>query len=74
MTYEEFKYPVCSGENCPLKKDCARFKRDINKSKEDHLEWPPYNHSLKRCNFFLHKERDPLVERINQILKDADKN
>jgi len=66
MNNEEVKYYVCSGENCPLKNDCRRFKRDINKQKEYHFAWPPIKNG--KCKEYDPKDDiDKLFDKIKNI-------
>ena len=70
---DEEKYYLCSGENCPLKNDCKRFRRDINKIKEYHFAWPPVVHG--ECGSFDQKnETDVLFDKIKSICGDKNKD
>lgn len=38
---------------CPLKDTCARFKENINKLKEYHFAFAPYEPAKQKCSFKL---------------------
>lgn len=69
----EFTYPLCSGENCGRKSICRRFKRDLNKLKEDHFNKPPLKEDGS-CNWFEQKHIDPFIEKLRELLNDKDKD
>ena len=56
---EVFEY--CSGQNCPLKDNCLRYKEKINRKKELHLDYPPYDATKNRCGFQICKDGDNLL-------------
>ena len=66
------EYILCSGENCPLKNDCKRFKRDLNRVKDYHFDWPPIKEG--KCFYFDKKdEGDYLFDKIKNMF-DANKD
>jgi hypothetical protein len=69
----DYVYPVCSGENCGRKTICRRFKRDINKKKEQHLAWPPIKPDGS-CASFRQKPNDPFIEKLREILGGNENN
>lgn len=69
----EFKYPLCSGENCGRKSVCKCFKRDINKRKEVHWHKPPLKEDGS-CTHFEQREIDPFIEKLRELLNDKDKD
>lgn len=66
-------YYLCSGENCPFKQDCKRFRRDLNKVREYHFAWPPITGD--HCDAFDKKsESDYLFDKIKNICGDGNKD
>jgi hypothetical protein len=62
--------PYCSGQNCPLKYSCLRFKSDIVYGKEAHLAFPPYDATKKKCGFLLSNDGSNILNQIEGIIKN----
>ena len=47
----------CAGTRCPIKDDCLRFTKPLPPIEDattySHFMTTPYNHGLKRCDFFI---------------------
>lgn len=65
----------CSGQNCPLKNDCLRYKKDLNKRVHPHLDFPPYDATKGKCERQLFLDgsnlNNSLDSYINSIIKNA---
>lgn len=44
--------PLCSGKGCPLRMNCNHYSLVIDVKKDLFFNEPPYNHRLRKCEFF----------------------
>lgn len=49
--------PFCPGTLCPIKSTCAHFKEQIDRKKDIYFDSAPYNHRLKKCEFYPRKKK-----------------
>jgi hypothetical protein len=61
------QYPLCSGEDCPIKATCDRHSETIDKD-DIAFTHPPYDKRRKKCEFYLGLEESALREYIKDIL------
>lgn len=64
-------FEYCSGQNCPLKDACLRYKEKINRKTMFHLAYPPYDATKNRCGYFVGKDGNNL---LNQEILNANGN
>ena len=43
---------MCSGENCPVKKTCYRFKAKPNELHQSYFLDPPFDKEEKKCDYY----------------------
>jgi 16S rRNA G966 N2-methylase RsmD len=64
---------MCEGFDCPKKHSCGRYLEKVGK--DDFIFFkPPYNETIKDCEFYMGIEEGALREYIKDILKVPDKS
>ena len=48
---------MCSGKNCPLKRNCKRFTKTPSEA-EEYFSEPPYDFKTKICEMFWNINTD----------------
>ena len=65
---------ICSGENCPLKKKCYRYKAKINYLHQSYFMEAPYDKKKNECVYFFDKEEmiDQQIEIGKKVIKKTE--
>lgn len=67
---KEQPYCFCTGENCPLKQDCKRFREDLDKKKEYHFAKAPIKDNGTCFHFDKKNEADIFFDKIKNICRN----
>jgi hypothetical protein len=53
----------CTGDGCPIKESCKRFRVPAAEHRQTFFTIPPYNHDEKKCDYFWQWLEYPITER-----------
>jgi hypothetical protein len=59
----------CTGEGCPLRYDCHRFKSIASYKEQYFFSEIPYNHKLNTCEYIWNDNAEWLYRELNRITK-----
>ena len=62
---------MCSGENCPLKRNCKRFNSTAG-IWQSYFSVLPYNFETKICKMFWNVNTDEIYNQLKEIAKIKD--
>jgi len=62
---------MCSGKNCPLKRNCKRFTATPSEHQYYSSE-PPYDWERKICKMFWNTNTDEIYNQLKEITKIKD--
>lgn len=57
---------MCSGKNCPLKRNCKRFTSTPSEV-EEYFSEPPYDWKRKICEMFWNEHTDIIWNQLKDI-------
>jgi hypothetical protein len=57
---------MCSGKNCPLKRNCKRFTSNLSEAEEYFTE-PPYDWETKICEMFWNEHTEQIYKQLKDI-------
>lgn len=60
--------PVCPGQNCPLKQNCARYKYNIDVMKESNMPYALYDKIRKKCGWYVGNAEPEIMNKLKDIV------